>query len=153
MANVRTFFVNESQSIQIDALKSGVLKRYFKLPIGSMVAFQNTWGAPALTFIFEKKCPRPMALSLSKLFLLNLNHLASGQLFVDAFDLYFESHQISRSFHYFTSNISVFCHSLSLNGWNDAVPFDQTQVQSLAITILNEYKRHVDDVFFNSKYQ
>lgn len=153
MKTIKNYFIDESHTIDIDSLKSRSLNKHFKLSTNTIVAFINNHGHESLTFIFEKKCNEDTLLSLSKLFLMTIQITFPKTFGLHEYALTLENHKLSKCMHYCNKQTGIFCHAIILRPSNDGRMVAHTPIpaKEFAITILNQFQNHINDIFSRDK--
>lgn len=149
MTSIKNYFIDESQHIDIQSLKSRCLKKHFNLSSNTIVAFVNIHEHDCLTFILEKKCDKATILSLSKLFLMTIQKTFPNTFGLNQYELTLESHKMSKCMHYCTKQSAIFCHAIVLRPSKNGRMVAHTSIpaKDFAITILNQFQDHINDIF------
>jgi len=154
MRSIKNYFIDESQHIDIQLLKSRCLNKHFNLSSNAIVAFINTHEHDTLTFIFEKKCDKTTIFSLSKLFLMTIQKTFPNTFGLNQYKLTLESHKMSKCMHYWTKQSAFFCHAIVLRPSKNGQMVAHTSIpaKEFAITILNQFQDHTNDIFQMNEY-
>ena len=152
MKPIKNYFIDESQTIDIDSLKSRSLNKHFKLSTNTIVAFINNHGHESLTFIFEKRCNEDTLLCLSKLFLMTIQITFPKTFGLHGYALTLENHKMSKYMHYCNKQTGIFCHSIILRPSNEGRMVGHTTIpaKEFAITILNQFQQQANDIFLKN---
>tara|TARA_A100001015_G_C14910147_1_gene680106 strand:- start:171 stop:623 length:453 start_codon:yes stop_codon:yes gene_type:complete len=149
MGAIKTFYIDEIHSVNIQTLKSRILNRQFNLSTNAIVGFINNHEHTSITFIFEKKCNKDVLLCVSKLFLNTIRLSFPGLFSSIGFELILESNKMSKFFHYEGSQSSIFAHSIILRPTNESwfVAHSDITPKDFAITTLNQFQTQLSDIF------
>ena len=143
MQELKTFYSDTTQRIDIATIKSNALNKHFNLKGNNIVAFKNSFNLDTLCFIFDCKNTQHTIKHLSKLFLLSINQYT--KLFdINEFSLtlnkvHFQhtvfTRQLKRNFYSFNCFRSV--------KKSKVVTHSNIAAKDFSISVLNEFKKAI----------
>jgi len=147
MPELKTFFIESNQNINLKKINGNSLKKHFNIPTNSLVAFINSENLDTLCFILESKNNQNSIKLLSKLFLLSINKVYPELFDINGFCLSLNSIPLSTHLIYKTTHKSLFIYSIVLrtNKKTKLVAHSNIIPKDFSISVLNEFKTHYDD--------
>mgnify|MGYP005654096951 CR=1 FL=1 len=154
MLKLSNIYLETPHSVDIHSIKSHCLRKYFNLKSNTIVAFINTSnGIEELSFMFEARCTKETLLSYSHLLLMCIQKCFPGLSNIKKFHLYLANQPISHFNHYHTNASGIFCHSIITRAEKNKLFVAHLNItpKDFAITILNEFQTHIQDMLHEAK--
>ena len=148
MHDLKTFYSDTTQRIDISTIKSNALSKHFNLKGNNIVAFKNAFNLDTLCFIFDCRNTEKTIKHLSKLFLLSINQIYPELFDIKGFSLTLNNVPLSTHRIFSTTQKGIFTHSIVLRSIKKTkvVAHSNITAKNFSISVLNEFKKTFNDV-------
>ena len=148
MHDLKTFYSDTTQRIDISTIKSNALSKHFNLKGNNIVAFKNSFNLDTLCFIFDCRHTEHTIKHLSKLFLLSINQIYPELFDINGFSLTLNKIPLSTHRVFSTTQKGIFTHSIVLRNIKKTkvVAHSNITAKDFSISVLNEFKKTFNDV-------
>ena len=143
MPDLKTFFVDEIQTLNTRKLHTRFLKEHFNTPTNTMVTFINDFEIPALSFVCEKPGNLELIRCYSQCFLQIIEHMYADVFTQSKFTLMLNQIPLSYSAHYATEKKGIFSHNILIRNKKNQYHIGPLSLcpKDFAIPIMNQFKK------------